>query len=148
MDTIQKIQRKGASVNAYLILKEDNQVLLHLRKNTGYLDGFWGLVSGHVEEGEAASEAMIREAEEEAGITPIHLTPKYVIHRRSDRNNIDVFFECDQWEGVITNREPDKCENLAFFPENHLPVNTIDFITRALTCISEGHFYSEEGWNE
>ena len=53
----------------YLILKDNNEnVLLSLRKNTGYKDGFWGLVSGHIEKGEPASLAMAREAKEEANI--------------------------------------------------------------------------------
>jgi len=44
-------------------------VLFQLRKNTGYCDGMWSLVSGHVEDGECATSGMIREAHEEIGIT-------------------------------------------------------------------------------
>jgi 8-oxo-dGTP pyrophosphatase MutT (NUDIX family) len=55
-------------VSAYLFLKKKDQVCLLLRKNTGYCDGMFGLISGHVEDGESATKAMIREAEEEAGL--------------------------------------------------------------------------------
>ena len=44
-------KRSAAVVSAYLILREDGKVLLQLRKNTGYCDGMWSLIAGHVEEG-------------------------------------------------------------------------------------------------
>lgn len=64
--------RTGTSVNAYLVLRRDDQLLLLLRKNTHYCDGMWGFMAGHVEDGESATEGMIREAREEIGI---ELTP-------------------------------------------------------------------------
>lgn len=109
--------RIGANVNVYLVLRQDDKVLLCLRKNTGYLDGCYGLVSGHVENKESAIAAMIREANEEAGIQIesnfLHLV--HVMHRKTNRYNIDLFFESTQWQGVITNREPQKCAALSFF---------------------------------
>ena len=44
------------------------EVLLALRKNTGYNDGKYELPGGHVEEGEDLIDAMIREAKEELNI--------------------------------------------------------------------------------
>ena len=45
------------------------QILLHLRQNTGYMDGFWDVAgSGHVDGGETASQALCRECFEELGI--------------------------------------------------------------------------------
>lgn len=52
----------------HLVLIQNNQVLLLKRKNTGYQDGNYGLVTGHMEKGETAKQAIIREAQEEAGI--------------------------------------------------------------------------------
>jgi 8-oxo-dGTP pyrophosphatase MutT (NUDIX family) len=143
-----KKTRTGASVNAHLVLLKDDQVLLHLRKNTGYYDNFYGLVSGHVEDGESGSTAMIREAYEEAGITiePSSLKAIHVIHRQTSRFNIDLFFECREWQGKITNTEPDICGGLEFFPLNQLPHNTINYVQDALKAISKGEYYSESGW--
>lgn len=41
------------------------EILLALRKNTGYRDGKYELPGGHVEEGEDLMQAMVREAKEE-----------------------------------------------------------------------------------
>ncbi len=139
-------KRTGASVNAYLILKQKGKILLHLRKNTGYCDGMWGLVAGHVEDGESATEGMIREAREEIGID-IHLMQVvHIMHRKTNRLNIDVFFDCQTWQGEIQNREPEKCEQLEFFPLSSLPSNIIDYNAMALRHILEGRFYSEHGF--
>lgn len=141
-------KRSGANVNAYLVLRKENRILLHLRKNTGYCDNFYGLVSGHVEDGEPASVALSREAQEEAGIEldSSSLRVAHVMHRKTNRLNIDIFFECTHWQGNIENKEPEKCAALDFFSINNLPSNTIDYIKDALQAISENEFYSEVGW--
>lgn len=139
----------GAFVNVYLILRKENVVLLHLRKNTGYCDGYYGLVAGHVEDGESAISAMVREAYEEAGILihPSDLKAVHTMHRQTNRLNIDLFFECQKWQGTITNREPQKCSKLEFFSLERLPLNIIDYIKDGLEAALNQNFYSESGWN-
>lgn len=141
-------KRTGANVNAYLILRQDDNVLLHLRKNTGYCDGMWSLVAGHVEDGESATAGMIREAYEEIGITlcSSQLKVVHVMHRQTNRLNVDVFFDCCSWKGIIKNTEPEKCERLEFFPIEALPNNIVDYNATALKAISKKEFYSEQGW--
>lgn len=143
------MKRSATSINAYLILRKDDEVLLMLRKNTGYGDGFYGLVSGHVEDGEPATTGMIREAREEAGIEldPSQLKMVHVMHTRTNRQNIDFFFECTSWKGDITNMEPDKCDGLEFFPLHRLPHNIIVQVAQALRCVARGEYYSELGWD-
>lgn len=89
-------KRSSATVSAYLILKQRDEILLHLRKNTGYCDGMWGLVSGHVENGESATEGIIREAREEIGIelSLVQVEVVHVMHRKTNREDIDIFFDC------------------------------------------------------
>ena len=141
-------KRGAASVNAYLILRKDDQILFHLRKNTGYCDGMWSLVAGHVEAGESATVAMIREAREEIGLdlSPSQIKAVHVMHRKSDRDNVDIFFDCPSWEGSVSNREPEKCAQLEFCPLDALPSPLIDYITTALKCIANEEPYSEQGW--
>lgn len=141
--------RSGASINAYLLLKQDDKILLHLRKNTSYCDGMWSLVAGHVEDGESATAGMIREAREEIGIelSPAQLQAVHIMHCQTNRLNVDIFFQCTSWQGAIQNCEPDKCERLEFFSLEALPSNIVEYTAAALTAIANGEFYSEKGWN-
>jgi 8-oxo-dGTP diphosphatase len=141
-------KRTGSSVSAYLILLQNNQVLLGLRKNTGYNDGLWSLVAGHVEDGEPASAAMIREAREEIGIelSAEQIKVAHIMHRISNRQNVDIFFVCSDWTGSIRNCELEKCEKIDFFPLDALPEGIIDYNSYVLSAIARGEFYSEHGW--
>jgi len=142
--------RKGTTfVSVYLVLRQKGDICLLLRQNTGYNDGKYGLISGHVEEGESATRAMVREAYEEGGLilTEDQLRVVHVIHRRSeDRLGIDIFFEANSWSGNLENKEPHKCERLAFFSEDKFPQNTIAYIAETILAIQRKEFYSEEGW--
>lgn len=140
-----KKKRFKTCVSSYLILKNENKVLLSLRGNTGYKDGYWGLVSGHVEKNESAKQAIIRESYEEAAITldPKNLKFVTIMHRKSERENIDIFFETNKWKGKIINKEPHKIEKLKFFPINSMPSNLIDYIEKVFT---EKKYYFELGW--
>jgi 8-oxo-dGTP pyrophosphatase MutT (NUDIX family) len=142
-------KRAGSSVSTYLILQQNNQILLGLRKNTGYNDGLWSLVAGHVEDGEPATTAMIREAKEEIGIelTPADIRVVHIMHRKSNRLNVDIFFVCSSWAGTIQNCEPEKCEKLEFFPIDALPINIVNYNADVLQSLAKGEFYSEQGWD-
>ncbi|MBF8262984.1 MAG: hydrolase [Parachlamydiales bacterium] len=147
MNSIHK--RSQANVCVYLILRRKDQILFSLRQNTGYCDGYYGLVAGHVDVGESAAQAMIREANEEAGmdLTIDQLKPVHIMHRVSNRVNVDIFYECDAYQGHIANQEPDKCGALTFFPLSALPPNCIDYVLQAIHAAHRGCFFSEVGWS-
>lgn len=148
MEGLSTKKRSGAAINVYLLLKRNDKILLSLRKNTGYFDEHYGLISGHVEDGESASMAIIREAKEEAGLNIGHeqLIFVHAMHRKTDRFNVDVFFECKNWEGEPSNLEMDKCAELHFFPIKNLPINLIPYIGQALYAITYRVPYAEDGW--
>lgn len=139
----------GTHVSAYLLLRQKDKVCLLLRKNTGYCDGQYGLISGHVEDGESATEGMIREAYEEAGLilAPDQLKVIHTMHRKTERLGIDIFFECLYWTGPVKNQEPDKCERIDFFPLDNLPANIMAYVRTAIQAIAQGQIYSEIGWS-
>lgn len=132
----------------YLILRNEDKVLLLERQNTGYQDGMRSLVAGHLDGGELATQAMIREAKEEAGITiqPEDLKLAYTTHRLSgdiENERIDLFFECSTWQGEIQNMEPAKCSGLSWFSIESLPDNLIAHIRIVLKDIAQGKSFSE-----
>ncbi len=132
----------------YLIPRRDNQVLLSLRKNTGWMDGNYSLIAGHVEALETAQEATIREVKEEAGIilSEDNLQFIHVLHRvKDDPDNeyIDLFFECHGWSGDFVNNEPEKCGGLDWYDVTNLPENTLPYIKDVISMSQQGiHFSS------
>lgn len=137
---------------SYLVLIKDNKVLLLRRFNTGYEDGKYSIVAGHVDRGETFTQCIIREAKEEAGIllSPDNLEVVHVMHRNShsaeDNERVDVFFTARQWQGKLKNKEPHKCDDLSWFDLDDLPNNTIPYIKQALESIKNRIYYSEHGW--
>ncbi len=133
----------------YLVLMKDNAVLLGIRSNTGYADGKYGFISGHAEANEPLTQAIIREAQEEAGIilSQEHLKIAHIMHRKAEQDErMDVFFTATTWQGNIVNNEPSKCLGWEWLPCNQLPENIVGYIRTALTNINHGVFYDEHGW--
>ena len=132
----------------HLVLRDQGRLLMLRRFQTGYMDGHYSLVAGHVEGNETFAAAMAREAREEAGITVPEdaLTLVHTMHRKSDEERLSLFFETSHWQGEITNAEPHKCDALDWFAPEALPVNCIPYIRAALRSIVAGMPYSEFGW--
>jgi 8-oxo-dGTP diphosphatase len=124
-------------IAAYLILVRKNRTLLLRRYQTGWQDGKYSLVAGHVEEGEKVREALCREAYEEAGIRlrPADLKMVNVMQRfcPEGRIYIDFFFSAERWKGEVRNKEPHKCDDLSWFPLRRIPKNTLPYVRKVLT---------------
>jgi len=138
---------------SYLALIDENKVLLLKRQNTGYEDGNYSLVAGHVDEGETFTQCIIREAKEEAGIEliPEFIEVAHIMHRNSqtteDNERVDVFFIVKKWSGEIINKESQKCDELSWFDLDDMPDNVIPCVKQALDNIKNNIFYSEHGWD-
>jgi 8-oxo-dGTP pyrophosphatase MutT (NUDIX family) len=132
----------------YLILVRGDKILMLRRFNTGYEDGNYSLVAGHVEENEPSIDALRREALEEAGIIikPRDIKFVHLMHRKSDNLRVDLFFEVSKWQGEVTNKEPNKCDDLSWFSINDLPINTIPYVRQVIDVYTRGIYYSEYGW--
>ena len=140
--------RSKFPVAVHMLFFRDQEVLLLRRYNTGYEDGNYSLVAGHLDAGETVTQAAIREAGEEVGVTlgPDDLRVAHVMSRKSNDERIDFFIEVRHWEGEITNREPEKCDQLAWFALTALPDNMIPYVRAALERCRQGLYYSEFGW--
>ena len=85
--------RSRFPIAVHLLFIKDEKVLLLRRFNTGYENGNYSLVAGHVDAGETVTQTAIREAQEEAGvqIAPENIEVVHVIHRKSNDERIDFF---------------------------------------------------------
>lgn len=135
--------RPSLVVAVYLVPIESDRVLLARRKNTGYADGMYSLVAGHVESGETLTVAMIREAREEAGIS-IEASELTLAHTLiGPAKAVSTSSLPCRWGGVIEIREPDKCDDLSWFRLRDLPGTTLPYIRQAIESIESGLIYSE-----
>ena len=122
------------------------EVLLLRRANTNYMDGRWDFAgSGHVEEGETASQAVCRELLEETGLVtkPEDALFLHAAHRIKEPAYYDFYFEIRRWEGEPAIREPDKCSDMAWFPVDGLPQDMIPNRRRVFLLARTGVPYSE-----
>lgn len=135
----------------YLVLLKNDKILLLRRYNTGYEDGKYSFIAGHLDGDETFKQAMAREAKEEADIdlSIDKLEIIHIMHRSKIDNNderIDIFMTIDKWKGEIKNMEPNKCDDLKWFPIDEIPNNIIPYIKRAISCIKKRRIYSEFGF--
>ncbi|MFZ1039810.1 MAG: NUDIX domain-containing protein [Anaerolineales bacterium] len=89
--------RNKLPVAVHLFFLRDKQILLLRRFNTGYEDGNYSVVAGHVDAGESVMQAAIREAREEVGIIlqPADIQIVHVMNRKSDDERIDFLWQSD-----------------------------------------------------
>jgi 8-oxo-dGTP diphosphatase len=105
------------------------EVLLQLRANTGYRDGYWAAgAAGHVEAGESVVQAAAREVLEELDVVvaPGDLVPLCAMHRTHGNGQpiderVDFFFTCQQWAGELHMVETWKAADLRWFGLDTLP---------------------------
>ncbi len=134
---------------SYLLLEKDGKYLLGKRKG-GWMEGYYGIPSGHLEDGETPTEAAIRETKEEIGvdIDPKDLEMRHVLYRNStDRIYVDFFFTCKKWTGEPKIMEPNKCSELTWFQKDTLPKNIQPYLPAVFNHIQTNKIYSEYGWD-
>lgn len=143
------MERFSMLVAVHLFLIKDDKILLLRRFNTGFADGCYSVVAGHVDGNETVIKAMQREAKEEANITidDSQLKVVQVMHRKCEKcERIDYFFVCNEWSGEIANNEPNKCDDLSWFSLHDLPHNTVDYVNSAINNYLNGVSFSLFGW--
>lgn len=139
----------GAYVS--LILRRDNKILLIRRFNTGVDDGFYFSAGGKLDGNETITQAAIREAREELGISlkKENLKVAHVLHikRQADLQElVGFYFEATDWEGEPENMEPDKHDDIGWFALDNLPSNVNSAFKHVLEMLNKNIFFSEFGW--
>lgn len=134
----------------FLLLVKDNHTLLLRRQNTGWRDGHFDLVAGHIDGNESLIQALIREAKEEVGITVRADDAKFVhlTHTSFDdgREYFNIFFEVTKWVGEPAIMEPNRADRLQWFPLDGLPQNLAPSSALGLAGYRNRRFYTESGF--
>jgi 8-oxo-dGTP diphosphatase len=90
------------TVVAVALIDADNRVLLQQRAPGRAMAGLWEFPGGKVEEGETPEAALVREIEEELGVTldPATLVPCcFASAPLGDRQMILLLYLCRSWRG-------------------------------------------------
>lgn len=139
-------ERFKIPVGVFIMLRQNNQVLLQLRQNCSFA-GHWGFVGGHLDGNKQIATAAIREVKEEIGVQiyPEDLVLKTICHSNQGVEYLQFYFECRKWTGDIQNLEPDKCAKLEWYSWDNLPQNTCPYLKPAVQKINQGiSFYEDE----
>jgi 8-oxo-dGTP diphosphatase len=146
-ETEMKQVRHSLIPAVFIVFRKNGLILLMRRFNTGYADGMLTPPAGHVEAGEQFTQAAIREAHEEVGVKICRedLVPFHIIHRRigNSPERIDVYFQVTFWEGEFVNKEPHKCSELLWVPEDALPGDLLVASQHSITQGLQGVLFSE-----
>lgn len=136
----------------YGILRDQEHILLIRRAGTGYRDGQLSLPAGHLDGGEDAVSALVRELREELGVGAdpqrcrlallMHAAPEHAW----DHEYLHLFFFVDRWSGEPFIAEPDKCSELRWEDGSALPPDLVDYVGEALTAIRGGESLLLRGW--
>ncbi|NPC97423.1 NUDIX domain-containing protein [Nocardioides sp. zg-DK7169] len=134
---------------------QGTEVLLQLRSNTPYMDGFWAAAAaGHVERGETAYDAARREALEETGVDGLELafltTMQRTLHADPIDERVDFFFTARTWRGEPRVVEPEKCADLRWFPLVALPEPVVPHERVVLELLAAGEVpaYTSVGFHD
>lgn len=134
-----------------MLLVRSGKIFLNRRFNTGFMDGYYDVPGGHLDENETVRIGAARECMEEAGVTinPDDLALAHICHRMNPDKHVyvDFFFTTEKWTGEPTNAEPDKSDHADWFPLDGLPEMINPHMGSSITNWHQGRFYSEFGWN-
>ena len=111
---------KVVSVAACALIDVDGRVLLAQRPEGKSMAGLWEFPGGKIEAGETPEQSLIRELEEELGITVKEacLAPlTFASHSYPDFHLLMPLYVCRRWDGMVTAREG---QSLAWVRPNRL----------------------------
>ena len=134
----------------FVLLIKNNKVFLTKRVNTGWEDGKYSLIGGHLDGNETATQAAIREVYEEAGVKIDLKDLRFVNvnHLITNTERVHFSFVADKWEGEPKNNEPGKADDAKWFSLDKLPKNIAEISKQTLKWYKNNMLYTEFGWDK
>lgn len=129
---------------ARLILEKRGNILFLAQTTKN--GGKYSLIGGKVENHEMASEALVRESFEEAGIElkEENLRLVHVLQRQKvNETMIVLYFRSTEWTGEAQSREPKKFKRIHWCPTNNLPKNISRITKKVLIAYAKGERFTE-----
>jgi len=120
----------------FTVILKDGKVLMLRRYKTGWMDGFYDLPAGHLEEQERLEVGAARELMEETSLSvkpeDLKLVHVYQNFHQPASPHFGFIFLAKAWSGTPKLMEVDKSDDLDFFPLDKLPPKTTPYVRYAL----------------
>lgn len=138
------------------IENEKGEYLLQRRANTGFLDGYYDLVSGHLEYDESCEACSVREAKEEVGLdiapTDLKLVALFQSNFEPDVRYLNYIYVTNKYAGNPAIGEPEKIDDMKWltpdnFPEK-LTVGTRVFLQSLKSESLQNYYIDTERYEE
>jgi 8-oxo-dGTP diphosphatase len=107
---------------AGLIVQSDRILLGHRSPQRAFYPNVWDLFGGHIEPGEQPEQTLVRELQEELGITPTQwmhletLRESVLEHDQISSDDLIVHLYCvTAWSGTPVNQQPDEHSTIQWF---------------------------------
>lgn len=131
-------------IKARLVLEQSGKVLLLAQ--TSENGGKFTLPGGTVEDAEYTKSTLIRECQEEIGITlaPDDLSLIHVLHKKKGKENrITIYFSAKHYKGNLIALETEKFRGVTWCKMERLPLKTSATVKHVISQILKGTRYSE-----
>lgn len=104
-----------------IVANRRGELLLHLRDARPQISwpAYWSLLGGQSERGEQSVDTILRELNEEAGLTVSNLVELFDIHDSNGSKQLVTFFSC-MWDGDATTLVLTEGVKLQFFDPGYL----------------------------
>jgi 8-oxo-dGTP diphosphatase len=132
----------------YVILEQEDRLLLLRRHNTGYRDGEYTLPGGHVEAGETFHAACVRGVKEEVcvNVHPENLKLVHVMQRHENGVYVtDYYYFALTWTGPPRIGKPGRADDIRWLSLSAIDDHAIPFIGTAMGHITRSVAYSHHG---
>ena len=136
-------------IAVFMLFIKGDEILLIKRSHTGWMDGYYSLPAGGLENNESIEKTVIRECKEEVDVSVKEEDIKliHVLHSNiNDEKWIGIFFNTMKWEGEIKVNEPHKHSEIKWVKINELPENIIPYVKQSINESQKINSYSEYGW--
>lgn len=106
-------------VAAAVLRRGETVLLCHRRPDLPWFPDSWDLVGGHIEDGETAADALVRECREELDIDIATPTVPVVVVEDDDMHL--TVYAVDRWTGEPANVAPEEHDEIRWFTLDDLP---------------------------
>ena len=101
---------------AAMLLRIDTVLLCHRSSDRAWYPDVWDLPGGHIEANEAPADALVREIQEELGVTLCRPLGAHSFSRATEEFEMRVWTSRG-WSGTPANYAPDEHDEIGWFTE-------------------------------